>query len=545
MSVSSLAIDLRLPPLVRAMMDPDFFSDRPARVELKETLISFVLLAGNYAYKIKKPVHLAFLDASTAERRRLLCHEEVRLNRRISPQVYLGVVAIMLREGGYALIEDDLARACGAVEYAVKMRRLPPERMLDRLIADGTASLETIRSIAERLAAFHTTAARDRAWDYGSAEAISRLVTGNLAEIKPPVADPAISEKLASINCYFKRFTSAHRELLDERARNGFVIDGHGDVRCDCICLTGERVEIFDCLEFSERLRYCDVAAEIAFLAMDMDRLGRPDLSDELVRRYVELSNDPEIVALMPFYKCYRATIRLKVDLIRSIEQGRSRIEQAEALERARIYLDLAMKYAEEPPAQKLVMVCGVSGSGKSTLARQLAGHFGFEVVSSDIERKRLAGIEPTTHVPAQYGAGIYSESFNRRVYEELLLQAEKLLKQGKGVIADATFRHRRERALAADVARRTGVKAFFVECRAEPEEIRRRLIERQSRTGEVSDATVRIYLEQLSDFEPLLEIPACAHLVADTTRGTAQAAAFVESEIYRLSRQSIAGDSH
>jgi len=261
MSVNKLAIDRHLPPLVRAMMKPDFFADRPAQVELKETLISFVLLAGQYAYKVKKPVRLAFIDASTPERRRLLCHEEVRLNRRLSPQVYLGVVAIIFRDGRYVLIEDDVADARDVVEYAVKMRRLPSERMLDQMIADGTISPEDIRSIAERLVAFHAKAARDRAWDYGSAEAISRLVAGNLEEIEPTVADPVIRERLAKISCYFRQFTSAHHELLDARARNGFVLEGHGDVRCDCICLTEGRVEIFDCLEFSERLRYGDVAA--------------------------------------------------------------------------------------------------------------------------------------------------------------------------------------------------------------------------------------------------------------------------------------------
>jgi aminoglycoside phosphotransferase family enzyme/predicted kinase len=545
MGTNQLVIDRRLPPLVRAMMNPDFFADRPAQVELKETLISFVLLAGHHAYKVKKPAHLAFIDASTTERRKQLCQEEVRLNRRLSPQVYLGVIAIVSRDGGYVLIEDDVAHARDAVEYAVKMRRLPSDRMLDQMIADGTASLEDIRSIAERLVTFHARAAKDRAWNYGSAEAISRLVAGNLAEIEPTVADPLIRAKLARLGCYFKQFTLAHRELLDERARNGFVLEGHGDVRCDCICFTEGRVEIFDCLEFSESLRYCDVAAEIAFLAMDLDRLGQSNLSDELVRRYVELSNDPDILKLITFYKCYRATIRLKVEIIRSVEPDRSSKEQAEALERAHIYLDLAMKYAGEAPAKNLVIVCGASGSGKSTLARQLAGCLGFEVLSSDVERKRLAGIAPTTHFPERFRAGIYSEAFSRRVYEELLVNAEKLLKQGKGVIVDATFRHRGERALAIDVAMRLGVKAFFVECRAEPDEIRRRLIERQTRAREVSDATVETYLEQVNDFEPMVEILAGFHLVADTSRGTAEAAAFVEREIDRLSRQSIAGVSH
>jgi aminoglycoside phosphotransferase family enzyme/predicted kinase len=542
MGINQLAIDHRLPALVRAMMNPDFFADRPARIELKETLISFVLLAGGYAYKVKKPVHLAFLDASTAERRKQLCEEEVRLNRRLSPHVYLGVVAIVLRDGRYVLVEDDVARARNAVEYAVKMRRLPSNRMLDQMILDGTASLADMQSIAERLVTFHASAGRDRAWIYGSAEAISCLVAQNLREIEPTVADPLISAKLARLSFYFKQFTSVHRELLDQRARNGFVLEGHGDVRCDCVCLTEGRVEIFDCLEFSEGLRYCDVASEIAFLAMDLDRLGQSNLSDELVRRYVELSNDPDILKLMAFYKCYRATIRLKVEILRSVESGGSGKEQAEALARAHIYLDLAMKYAGEP-AKNLVIVCGLSGSGKSTLARQLAGCLGFEVLSSDVERKRLAGIAPTTHFPERFRSGIYSVAFSRRVYEELLVKAEKLLMQGEGVIVDATFRHRSERALAIDVANRLGVNVFFVECRAEPDEIRRRLIERQNRAGEVSDATVETYLEQVNDFEPLVEIRPGSHLLADTSRGTAEAATFVEREIARLSRPSITGD--
>jgi uncharacterized protein len=501
--------------LIEAMMAGDFYPHHPREVELRQTHVSYVFLAGEYAYKIKKPVRLPFIDCSTLAKRRELCEREVLLNRRLAPDVYLGVVPLVLRDGVFS--SGEIREAGGSVvEFAVKMRRLPDEQRLDNMAEARKIGSVDFHALAKRIAELHADASRSEAWRYGAAAAIWQLAVGNIAETERLLADTVSLDKLKVIEKYIRHYISSHWRFLNMRARNGRVLDGHGDLRADSVYFTNDGIRIVDCLEFSDALRWGDTAAEVAFLAMDLDRLEQPELSGEFVRSYAESTKDADLVILLPFYKCHRAVVRLKVELTASSELDRPVSERIACRERARCYLDQGCVYANGAPRPGVIVVCGAPGTGKSTVARALGDLLGFEVVNSDSERKLLADIAPTARAEARYGEGIYTEDFSREVYRVLVKHAEKALKGGKGIILDATFRHRREREEL--VAAPLGVEPLYIECQADQDEVIRRLLERASRPKEISDATVEVYLAQLKEFEPLEEIPGPRHIVADTT---------------------------
>ena len=525
--------------LVEAMMRPGFYPDSPARVELKQTHISYVFIAGDFVYKVKKAVHFAFLDASSLALRFHYCREEVRLNARLSPDVYFGVFAILKRAESFVLGPETTAGHPEAVEYAIKMRRLPADRMLDVLVAAGKVNRDTIRAIAARIAAFHAGAPSNRGWAYGSAAAVWRFMAEDIAQNEGFIGDTLRQSEFAAIDAFCRAFITAHWRALNDRALGGRVREGHGDLRAEHICLKGngneEQIDVIDCVEFSERLRYCDVASEIAFLAMDLERLGAPALADELVDSYAEITGDEEFPMLVPFYKCYRASVRGKVESIRSREREVGAAERERARQLAIGYYALAWRYARAA-SPALIVICGLSGSGKSTVARLLQHRKGFKAINSDRVRKRLASISPHEHVRTDYGANIYSERFTKISYDAMLAEAESLLREGRGAILDATFKASADRQLALALAARHGVPVIFVECVVSEDEALRRLRERTSKAGEVSDATPKIYQRQRAEFEPMGEIPARNHLRLDTTGQGERLVAEIEDALERLS---------
>jgi predicted kinase len=326
---------------------------------------------------------------------------------------------------------------------------------------------------------------------------------------------------------------------LNDRALEGRVREGHGDLRAEHICLLGtekpeSEIGVIDCVEFSERLRYGDVASEIAFLAMDLERLGTPMLADELVEAYAEITGDEDLAVFVPFYKCYRACVRGKVESLRSLEREVGAAERERARQLATSYYALAWRYAHgASPA--LIVVCGLSGTGKSTVARILQHRKGFKAINSDRVRKRLASVSPHEHVRTGYGANIYSDRFTKITYDTMLAEADCLLNDGCGAILDATFKTSADRQLALALATRRGVPVLFVECVVSQEEAIRRLKQRASIEGEVSDATPKIYKNQRAEFEPIRELPPRNYLRIDTTRQREYIVAEIEDALERL----------
>lgn len=516
-----------LPPVVRAMSAPAFYAPAAPAVELRQTHISYVLLAGSEVYKVKKPVRFAFLDFSSLARRRHFCEEEVRLNRRLAPDVYRGTVAIVPRDGGYVLAPPD---ASDAVEYAVHMRRLPEDRVLTRLLEAGTADAALIDRIADRLAAFHAAAETGPEIARGGDPAeIRRLMDEDFAEVVALHGDTISADDDATVQRWCHARLDALAPLLRRRQAAGRIRDGHGDLHAEHIyCLDAGALMIVDCIEFNPAFRRRDVAADVAFLAMDLAYHGRDDLAARLVASYAARAADPELPALIPFYACQRAYIRGKVDSLKAREPEVDAADAAAARRSARRHFELALRYTwADRPA--LVIVCGLSGSGKSTVAADLATRTGFAHLNSDRTRKALAGLADT----ARGGPELYTAARNAATYTALHAAAAEALAGGRGVIIDATFQRREHRDRAAAIAAAAGVPLLFVECRADDDEIRRRLAARSARGDDASDADWSIYERQRRTYEPVAADE--PHLTVDTGRPSVEWRAAVATALRRV----------
>ena len=331
-----------LPSLVAALLAPGAYSHPADRIELHETHISWIVLVGAFGYKIKKPVNLGFVDFTTLERRAVDCADEVRLNRRLCPDTYLGVVDIVERDGAHFIGGPGRP-----VEPAVWMRRLPADGMLPALLARNAVEPDQVRRIAVRLAEFHERVTTGPGVDeYGTLTAVRENWQENFDQTAAFIGRTLASPVRARIIEFVELFMSQHRELFDRRVAAGRVRDGHGDLHAGSVCLEGERVLLFDCLEFSPRYRCSDVAAEVAFLAMDLDYYDRADLSAAFVDEYVRRSGDDELRGVLDFYKCYRAYVRGKVSSLRLEAPGRAPGDGPAIQAEARAYFDLASGYA-------------------------------------------------------------------------------------------------------------------------------------------------------------------------------------------------------
>jgi aminoglycoside phosphotransferase family enzyme/predicted kinase len=493
-----------LPALVRALLRPGAYPHPAGDLRLHETHISWVVLAGRFAYKLKKPVNFGFLDFTTLARRAAACEDEVRLNRRLCPDVYLGVTYVVERQGAFYLGGPGRA-----VEPVVWMRRLPAEGMLSHLLAADAVTPRLVRRIARHLARFHTTAATGPGVDdYGHAEAVAANWRENFDQTAPFVGSlipPAVQER---IRAYVERFFRERADLLERRVAVGRVREGHGDLHAASICLDGRRLQFFDCLEFNPRFRCADVAAEVAFLAMDLDHYGRADLSAVFVETYVRASGDRELLALLDFYRCYRAYVRGKVWCLRLAEHGLTPDEEAEVTAEARAYFDLAWSYAGGLPRRTLVMAMGPPASGKTSLARALARRFGLVHLSSDVVRKELAGIAPTDRRYEPFGRGLYDPAMTRRTYGILRRRAGHWLRAGRPVVVDATFGRPAERTAFRRLAARARARLIALVCRADDGTLRARLAAREGEGRTTSDARLEIWPALRAAYSEPAEIP-------------------------------------
>jgi len=517
-----------LPELIRGLLEPAAYPYAVGKVELVQTHISYVLLAGDFVYKIKKPVDFGFLDFTSLAKRRYYCRQEVILNRRLCPEAYQGVVRVAWQAGRLRL--EGRGKA---VEYAVKMRRLPADRMMDSLLAAGKVSPSMVEAVAERLADFHARAATSPAIARYGARAIRIAWDENFEQWAPFIGDTITVEQDRYLQSYVRSFFIRQRPLLERRVQQERIRDCHGDVRCESVCFT-DGICIFDCIEFNRRFRYTDVAGDIGFLAMDLDFRGRPDLADVLVQHYAQAADDREIVDLIGFYKCYRACVRGKVESFRLGQAEVSAEEKEQARSAARRYFRLACQYAAEQPPPLLLITCGLVASGKTMLAHELGEAAGMPVISSDVVRKELAGLAPRERRFEAFGRGIYSPRFSQRAYKALLERARAALAEGRSVIVDATFAQRHYRQRARELAQAIGARFLCLECRAEEEVIRRRLEERLRAGQDASDARWETYEAQKQVFQPVTELPPDEHMVADCDEPWAECVEQTRRELER-----------
>ncbi len=503
---------VNLPPLINQLLNPAVYPHPVERVELVQTHISFVLLAGDFVYKIKKPVNFGFLDYSTLAKRRYYCRQEMLLNRRFCADIYLDVLPIRESNGRYRLGGTQ-----GKVtEYAVKMRRLPLERRLDTLLTRGEATHGMLEALATRLAGFHEAAETTAAISSIGERGIRQAWRENFEQWAPYIGRTLTAEQDDLLHRYTGSFFRRQRELLRRRAAEGRIRDCHGDLRSDSICFREHDVCIFDCIEFNRRFRYTDIAGDVGFLAMDLDYRGYPQMAETFVRQYVAASGDSGLLEVLGFYKCYRAAVRAKVEGFRIDQPETGERERRRAIAAARRYFDLACRYARrDTPA--LIVMHGLSGSGKSTIARALASGLGIEVVASDVVRKQLAGIAPAERRLEPVNRGIYSAAFTDKTYRAALRAALASLRAGRTVLLDATFLKRKHRQWAQTLARKQDTPFLCLEVRAREQAVRKRLDQRLNEALDPSDARWEIYVAQKRTREPLEELPANERLALDS----------------------------
>ncbi len=483
------------PGLVEAMLDPAFYPHRPDAVELRETHISWVFRAGSRAYKVKKPVVLPFLDYGTAARRGEMCEEEVLLNRRLAPDLYRRVVSIVPSGDGYALAEDgDPA----AVDYAVEMEVVDEERSLEALNAAGILSASDVEAVGRLLACFHAAAQVIRGPEAlcVSLEPVTEILA-TLREVGDGVVDGA---RVRAAIEFTDAFLVRNRAAMERRAAAGRIRDGHGDLRAEhAIVPFGKPPYIYDCIEFDPRLREIDVAADLAFLVTDLVRLGRPECARDLLATYRAAGGEAGDDALVSFYAAYRAWVRAVVACERAAElddpdaKGRS-------AEEARNLVDLGHRFAWRARGPFLLVVCGLAASGKTTLAERLAEISGRPHLSSDLVRKRCAGLTATD----RGDPALYTPAAREAVYRDLGREAAARVRHGEGAIVDATFHREAERFAFEEGLGDDLCVPVVVECTAPPSLLLRRAEARAGAGRSSSDAGPSVVLRQIGEHDPL-----------------------------------------
>ncbi len=485
--------------LVTALLDNRRYPHPAKTVRLIETHISWVLLAGRYAYKIKKALDLGFLDFTTLEARRFYCAEEIRLNRRLAPKIYLDVIPI----GG-----DPEAPELGAqpaIEYAVRMRRFASARQMDRLLARGKILPRHLDSLAATLARFHSgLPAAEAGSAYGSAAAIRAAALQNFEQLQQLLKQSSDLDAVAALRQATEVAYIACGKRFGERHAQGYVRECHGDLHLGNIALIGDEPIPFDGIEFNPALRWIDVMDEAAFTVMDLLHRKRPEFAYRFLNAYLEATGDYGGVSVLRFYIAYRAAVRAKVSAIRASQPGMSKRDAADALATCRSYLELGGVYlARHQPA--LIITHGLPGSGKTTFAQAALERLQAIRIRSDVERKRLFGLAPSADSRSFLGSGIYGADATRRTYARLRELARELLMAGFPVIVDAAFLKQEERKQFRELAHGLAVPFAIASVQASEATLRARIVQRRNQANDASEAGIAVLETLQAAQEPLL----------------------------------------
>ncbi|HQS57797.1 MAG: hypothetical protein B7Y56_05335 [Gallionellales bacterium 35-53-114] len=484
--------------LIRALQNSLRTRVATKSVRLVETHISWVLLAGRYAYKIKKAVDLGFLDFSSLAARKYYCEEEIRLNRRLAPGIYLDVLPV----GGDR--DAPVLGAQPAMEYAVRMRRFAVSRQMDKLIALNKILPQHIDSLAFTIARFHGSlpAAGEKSL-FGTAEAVNQAAQQNFEQLQALLKERADLEMLAALHQASESVFAASRSLFGQRLTQGFVRECHGDLHLGNIVLLDEQPVPFDGIEFNPALRWIDVMSEVAFTVMDLLYHRRADLAWRFLNAYLEATGDYAGMLVLRFYLVYRALVRAKVSAIRAAQAGISRHAAEDALFSCRAYLALAASCLADNQAA-LIITHGLPGSGKSTFAQMALERLQAVRLRSDVERKRLFGLSPLADSRVSTGLDLYSAEITQRTYARLLELAREILQAGYTVIVDAAFLTLQERELFHRLAAELSVPFVIASVQAGSKTLRARIIQRQKAANDASEADVAVLEKLLRTHEPL-----------------------------------------
>lgn len=484
-----------LPPLIQALRDPARYPGAVTRVELVQTHISWVLLAGDFAYKIKKPVKLSFLDFSTLALRQKYCQDELRLNRRFAPDLYLEVVGI------FNTRQDPQWHGSGApIEFAVKMHRFDESARLDHVCKRGELQPRHLSALADAIVAFHQKAAVAPADSrFGSGQHILQPALDNFTDLLRLLPDDGLQPRLSALQASTQSQFTQLAPLMQARQQAGWVRECHGDLHLANMVLINERVQLFDCIEFNEDLRWMDVASEIAFVYIDLLAHQQPGLADWLLDEVLSRSGDYEAARLLRFYAVYRAMVRAKVAALRCAQE-RGDTSEVEA------YVALAERLLAPVPL-RLVITHGLSGCGKTVASDALLQadpHASTLRLRSDVERKRLFGLARSAASGSGVDDGIYAADAHQRTYGHLREQAAMLLRAGWSVVVDAAFLKRADRDAFSALARQMGAGFNILAPQATPEQLRQRIVARSAAGRDASEANLAVLAQQMKTIEPL-----------------------------------------
>ncbi|MGJ0485712.1 MAG: AAA family ATPase [Methylomicrobium sp.] len=503
--------------LIQGLMSAAAYPHPIADMRLIETHISWVLLTGKYAYKIKKPVDFGFLDFSTLDKRRHYCEEEIRLNRRLAADWYLDVVPIT---GSYN--QPSMGGKNGsAIEYAVKMRQFPTAMTVKDRVKSGSFGVMEIDRITDLLADFHASIARasDNS-PYGNSAGIRHWFDENYNHIRPRLRDSKRISQLQAIEDWGQAEWQSKAELMEQRKGAGFVRECHGDMHLgNMTCVDGEII-LFDCIEFNPMLRWIDVISEVAFLMIDLLHFKLDTWAFRFLNRYLQRTGDYQGMALLRYYLVYRALVLAKVSLLRAEQQLDSALREQNLVEYG-VYADLAERFTQTP-CPMLLITHGFSGSGKSYYAERLAERIDALQIRSDIERKRLYGFSADQNTGSATNEGIYNKDATKKTYERLASESQTVLNSGFSVIVDATFLKKAQREQFRQLAAQCGVQFRILDFQVADPVLKERILKRQHQ--DASEATIDVLYRQQQTAEPLGPAEQSHTLTIDSTNDQAMA---------------------
>lgn len=484
--------------LVESLRDPACYTDpTSSQIEVHETHISWIFLTDRFAYKVKKPIRTEYLDYSTLEKRTHFCHEELRLNRRYAPGLYLDVVPIVDQNGSLKVGGQG-----AAIEYAVKMHRFPDDALLSQQVERDGLGVSEIRDLARVVAEFHIQAASSPDDRFGRPESVLEWAQSNFSELliaAIPETVPALHELEHWTDDYFTR----HRAIFSRRPANGFIRECHGDLHLANLIRWQGQLMPFDGIEFNRELRWIDVLSDAAFLVMDLTARGHLELARTFTSDYLEQTGDYASLPLLRFYVVYRALVRAKVLATRAAQPDVAKSESQTLIEDCRDHIELARETAA-PPEPTLWITHGLSGSGKSTGCGEVIERRGAIRLRSDIERKRFFGLHPAHRPSGREAEKLYSESANQATYGRLRQLARHVLHAGYPVVVDATFLQIARRQEFAEFAQEEGVPFRILDFPCEEGTLRQRIANRVTLGNDVSDAGIEVLESQLRTAEPL-----------------------------------------
>ena len=495
-----------LPALIQQMLVPEFYP-HPVTIpiQLMQTHASAVLLTGEFAYKLKKPVNFGFLDYSTVEKRQHFCNEEIRLNQRGAKELYLEVVAISHQDDKYCLGSDG-----EIVDYAVKMVQFPQESLLSNMFESGQITTTDVEEIGRVVARFHADAQKSEyISSFGQVERVRRSIDDNYRQTEKYIGCAQTQQQYTETKAYTDRFLLEHSQLFLDRIAGGFIRECHGDLHLRNICRWHDKTLLFDCIEFNEPFRFVDTMYDVAFAVMDLEARGRKDLANRFLNTYAEQTGDWAGLQVLPMYLSRQAYVRAKVTSFLLEDPGISSEDKAAAAQTAGDYYRQAWAYTQSHQG-RLIMLSGLSGSGKSTLGKQISQAMGGVHLRSDAVRKHLGGI-PLLN---KGGDSLYTPEMTARTYQQVLELGAKLAAQGFTVILDAKYDRVSLRATVIDLAQSQGIPIQIVYCTASASVLRDRL---QHRTGDIADATVDLLASQQAAWEDFTPAERAYVTVVDT----------------------------